>query len=196
MTRSRPTRRTLSHAVLAVTLVWGTFLGSPFTGSAADVEASASDESCAPQLAVGGADPDGLVPIQSLAQGNVFDHGPPRSLLLVTSRPDPITRVVRPDAAEAIAGVDLGSNVLVGLFIGRWPQDGHRVTIESVRVTDAGVCLTAEVVPPENGQDGADSETAPYHVVALPRDVLPLTPGTPWTVVAPDGATIASTKSP
>ena len=137
-----------------------------------------------------------LVPIQSLAQGNVFDHGPPRSILLVSTRPDPIAAVIDPAAAAAVSSVDLNANALVGLFIGRWPQEGHRVTIESARVTESGVCLTAQVAGPTPGQDAADAETYPYHVVAVPLAAIPQTPGTTWTVVSPDGAPIASTRFP
>ena len=86
--------------------------------------------------------------------------------------------------------------MLVALFIGRWPQEGHRATIEAVQVTNAGVCLTAVVTRPGEGQDASDVETYPYHVVTLPLDQLPQTPGTTWTVVGPDGARIASGRFP
>jgi hypothetical protein len=84
----------------------------------------------------------------------------------------------------------------VALFIGRWPHEGHRVTIQSVHVTDSGVCLTALVTGPPPGQDAADAETYPYHVVSVPLASLPQTPGTTWTAVSPDGTQIASTQFP
>jgi hypothetical protein len=104
--------------------------------------------------------------------------------------------VIDPTAAEAVASVDLSTNVLVGLFIGRWPQEEHRVTIMSARVVEGGVCLTALVTGPTPGQDAADAETYPYHLVSLPLAALPLAPGTAWTVVDTDGAQIATTRFP
>ena len=124
------------------------------------------------------------------------DHGPPRSILVVATRPDPIVPVIDPASAPTVAGVDLSTHALVALFIGRWPQEGHHVTIESIRATDAGVCLTALVTGPTPGQDAADAETYPYHVVAVPLDSLPQTPGTTWTAASPDGTTIASARFP
>jgi hypothetical protein len=61
---------------------------------------------------------------------------------------------------------------------------------------DNGVCLTALVTGPSPGQDAADAETYPYHVVAVPLAALPQAPGTIWTAVSPDGATIASARFP
>jgi hypothetical protein len=180
------------RALLIVALCL-TVLAGPITPTGAtELEAAA----CTPLVEGSIANVDGLVPYQSLAQGNVFDHGPPRSLLIVSSKADPITTVVSPSAAQAVASVDLGSNVLVGLFIGRWPQDGHRVTIESVRATDSGVCITAVVTGPGPDEDAADAETYPYHVVAVPRASLPQEPGTTWTAVSPDGTVIATRKLP
>lgn len=163
---------------------------------AADLDASAEAAACTPLVEPPVAGAEGLVPVQSLAQGNVFDHGPPTSTVLVSARPEPIVAVVDPAEAPALAGVDLSSNVLVGLFIGRWPQVGHGVTIQTVRVTDSGVCLTAQVTGPTPGQDAADAETYPYHVVSVPLAALPQTPGTIWTVVSTDGAVIATTTFP
>lgn len=152
--------------------------------------------SCTPVPEEHAADVEGLIPIQSLVQGNVYDHGPPMSILLVSARPDSIVRVIDPAGEPTIAGVDLSANVLVGLFIGRWPREGHRVTIQSVRVADGGVCLTALVVGPSPGQDAADAETYPYHVVSVPLAAVPQALGTVWTVVSVDGTPIASTTFP
>src|SRR5687767_3575238 len=55
---------------------------------------------------------DAAIPFQTLAQGNVGDHGPPRSLLTVTATPDPVVRVIDPAAAQAVAGVDFGTHVV------------------------------------------------------------------------------------
>jgi len=145
---------------------------------------------------VGGPEAEGLVLFRSLAQGNVFDHGPPRSILTVSQRPDPIALVVNPASRPDLVSVDLSTNVLVGLFIGRWPQQGHRVSIESIQTTDGGVCLTALVTGPAPGQEAADAETYPYHIVTVPLAAIPHAPGTPWTVVSRDGTTIAATTFP
>ena len=179
--------------VLMVALAWGSLAG-PRGSAAADLESPAGAAACTPLAESDAA--EGLIPIQSLAQGNVYDHGPPRSILAVSVKPDSIVSVIDPAEAPTVASVDLSTNVLVALFIGRWPQEGHRVTIQSARVFDTGVCLTAQVVRPTPGQDAADAETYPYHVVALPVDGLPQAPGTVWTVVSTDGAQVATTTFP
>jgi hypothetical protein len=181
---------------LVLSAIWlGVVVGPLAPPTRAD-EAPATAAPCAPIAATDGTDQVGLVPFQSLTQGNVFDHGPPSSLLVVSAKPEPISLVVAPSAAPTISGVDFTTDVLVGLFIGRWPQEGHRVAIESVRVTDDGVCLTATVSGPAPGQDAADAETYPYHVVTVARSVVPQAPGTAWTVVSPDGTVLATTKFP
>ncbi len=177
-------------------LCLGVLVGPNMPTHAADLDTQAETAACTPLVESPVAGAEGLVPVQSLAQGNVFDHGPPMSTVLVSARPDPIVAVVDPAEAPALAGVDLSSNILVGLFIGRWPQVGHGVTIQTVRVTDGGVCVTAQVTGPTPGQDAADAETYPYHVVSVPLAALPQTPGTIWTVVSTDGAVIATTTFP
>lgn len=187
-------RRQLAVLGLVVALAWGALAGSVLSADAVALEGSDEAAVCTP---LAEADvTDGLIPIQSLAQGNVCDHGPPRSILVVSAKPDPILPVIDPAAAPAVAGVDLSANVLVALFVGRWPQDGQRVTIQSARVTDAGVCLTALVTGPKPDQDAADAETYPYHVVSLPLSALPRAPSTAWTVVSTDGAQIATASFP
>jgi hypothetical protein len=190
--RSRLIAPVLAPVLLAGALAWSALVVPTPPSRAAESEAA----TCTPVLPSRGESSDGLVPFQSLAQGNVSDHGPPTSLLLVPAITDPIAAVVAPSSTPAVQGVDLGTNVLVGLFIGRWPREGHRVTIESVRVLDGGVCVTAVVTGPAPGQDAADAETYPYHVVTVPRDGVPQDSGTIWTAVSPDGAVIASTTSP
>jgi hypothetical protein len=196
MAPSRPRRRLTMLALLAVVLGLGALVGLTVPIVAAELEAPSEVATCTPLAENGAAGVEGLVPIQSLAQGNVYDHGPPTSILLVSAKPDPIVPVIDPAEAPTIAAVDLGTDALVALFIGRWPQAGHRVTIQSVRVTENGVCLTALLVGPSPGQDASDAETYPYHVVSVPLAALPQDPGTTWTVVSADGARIASTTFP
>ena len=187
--------RWLAMLALLVAVLGLSAHGGPVAATnAADVESPVEATACTPVAEA--ASVEGLVPIQSLAQGNVYDHGPPTSILVVAARPDPIAPVIDPAAAQAVAGVDLSANALVALFIGRWPQEGHRVAIQSARVADGGVCLTALLVGPPPGQDAADAETYPYHVVSLPLAALPQAPGTTWTAVSPDGALIATTTFP
>lgn len=192
MSRSGKRIAGVARALLVAALGWSAFAGA----SPTIVAAQPAPATCAPLTEADAVGVEGVIPVQSLAQGNVFDHGPPRSTLLVTSRPDPIASVIDPAAVPVVAGVDLSANVLVALFIGRWPQEGHRVNIESVRTTDAGVCLTAVVAGPIPGQDAADAETYPYHVVSVPLDAVPRAPGTTWTVVSPDGTEIATARYP
>ena len=192
MTRARLSKHVVAQTLLIGALGWSLLVGPRPPIHAADPEPTA----CTPLVQVDAASLDGLVPIQTLAQGNVFDHGPPSSLLVVSSRPDPIVAVIDPASWPAVEGVDLSSSVLVGLFIGRWPQDGYHVSVETVRVEGGGVCITAIVTGPGPDQDAADAETYPYHVVAVPRAALPDAPGTPWTVVSPDGNVLAHSKFP
>lgn len=186
----------MARVLLAAALAWCAMAVPNHEVVAAYPESPAETIGCTPVTGASAAETEGLVPTQSLAQGNVSDHGPPRSILVVATRPDPIVPVIDPASAPTVAGVDLTTHALVALFIGRWPQEGHHVTIESIRATDAGVCLTALVTGPAPGQDAADAETYPYHVVAVPLDALPQTPGTTWTAVSPDGVTIASARFP
>jgi hypothetical protein len=182
----------VTRVAVAAALAWCALVGPVVPAGSADLEAAA----CSPAVEGGISDAEGLVPVESLAQGNVFDHGPPRSILLVSTRPDLIVAVIDPAEASAIGSVDLSTHVLVALFVGRWPQEGHRVTVESVRATETGICLTARMTGPSPGQDAADAETYPYHVVAVPRAALPEAPGTIWTAVSTDGAVVATTTFP
>jgi hypothetical protein len=190
------TRRERTRGVAGALVVAALCCLAIVGGWSSIVQAQPDPGACTPLAEADASGAEGVIPIQSLAQGNVFDHGPPRSLLLVTSRTDPIAAVIDPAVAPVIANVDLNSNVLVALFIGRWPQEGHHVTIESMRTTDAGVCLTALVAGPSPGQDAADVETYPYHVVSVPLSAFPTASGTIWTVVSSDGAPITSTTFP
>lgn len=182
--------------LLAATLVTLTLFAAPAVlAEVPATEAAAGGSGCTP-LAPGGPVVVGQIPHQSTAQGHVFDHGPPRSLLIVTSQPDPIALVMNPASADAVAAVDLNANVLVGLFIGRWPDGNTHVAIDSVRRVDDGVCVTAIVNGPGTGDDPAQQKPYPYHVVTVPKDAVPLDPGTTWTVITQDGTVLATTRTP
>jgi len=186
-----PVPRTGTRLLVAIALGWSVVLGPVVPPGAADEEAPVAQTGCSALAATAT-----VVPVQSLAQGNVFDHGPPRSILLVSQRPDSIVSIVGPAQAEALDGVDLTSHVLVALFVGRWPQEGHQVTIQSAWASESEVCLDVRMIGPGPGQDAADAETYPYHVVALPLAALPQGPGVTWTARASDGAVIASAMFP
>ena len=115
-------RRLVTRALLVAALTWSVLIGP-----LAPAEASA----CTPLVEAGAANAEGLVPIQPLAQGNVFDHGPPRSILMVSARPDPIASVIDPADAPAVAHVDLSENVLVGENSSRVPTSARNVDVTS-----------------------------------------------------------------
>lgn len=134
--------------------------------------------------------------VRSVAQGRSLSEGSTEASIVLATGPDTLGALVGAGDPQQVAAVDLTSDVLVGLFVGRRPRGGYGVTIEKVVPTATGACVIARLTAPSPGSDAIDVETYPYHVIAVPRDQVPLTPGTVWTAISQDGAPIAETVVP
>jgi hypothetical protein len=132
----------------------------------------------------------------TVGQGDGLVHESDGPMLAIGTGPEALDWQPGLRDSPAVAGLNFSTDVLVGLFVGRRATGGHRVTIESVTASGGGVCVTASVMPPRPDMSVTQAETYPYHVVAVKRAGLPLTPGTVWTAARPDGVLVAETTIP
>ena len=67
--------------------------------------------------------------------------------------------------------VDFSQSIVVGVFLGMRPTAGYSVAILAVRRTRNSAVVEYIVGEPDRNQIVAQMLTAPFHLVAIPRDV-------------------------
>ena len=65
--------------------------------------------------------------------------------------------------------VDFAKDMLVGIFLGTKPSDGHEVTIVGVRMQEKDLVIEYIQKQPGRGTMAAQILTEPYHLVAVPK---------------------------
>ncbi len=70
--------------------------------------------------------------------------------------------------------VDFAKNMVVGIFLGSKPSDGHDVEIVGVRTQDAELIVEYVQKQPARGTMAAQILTEPYHLVVVPKHAGPV----------------------
>jgi hypothetical protein len=79
-----------------------------------------------------------------------------------------IDRVSLGKRAEGV--VDFDHEMVVGVFVGPHPSTGYRAEVFNVARKGGNIVVWYRVHPPANVSREAPTETAPYHLVVVPRD--------------------------
>ena len=101
-----------------------------------------------------------------------------------------------PAAGQALAAVDLSTQLLVGAISSLRPSGGYSITITEMPLTETGVTVRVTMGEPEEGQMTTDMIGQPYHFVTVLRSELPAGEGTRWVMQDADGNTLAETSYP
>jgi hypothetical protein len=91
--------------------------------------------------------------------------------------------------------VDYRTTVVVAAFAGPRPSTGYAITIQAGAWQGDEVRLTAVETAPAPGQAVLEVITYPFHLVAIPREVLPTQP-LRWRLLDPAGQVLAETCWP
>lgn len=83
--------------------------------------------------------------------------------------------------APPVPTVDFNTKVVAAVFAGEVPTAGYDIAVTEVEDTDSRV-VKIELVKPDEGCVLAQSLTAPYQVIELPKTSLPFTHADTWTV--------------
>lgn len=70
---------------------------------------------------------------------------------------------------EKMPTVDFARNMVVGIFLGTKPSDGHEVEIVGVRTQEQDVVVEYVQKQPGRGTMAAQILTEPYHLVSVPK---------------------------
>jgi len=82
---------------------------------------------------------------------------------------------------EKMPAVDFSKSMVVGIFLGTKPSDGHEVDIVGVRMEEKDLVVEYVRKQPGRGTVAAQILTEPYHLVSVPSH-----PGTVRFVHVPD----------
>jgi hypothetical protein len=76
--------------------------------------------------------------------------------------------------AAKMPAVDFNKNMVVGIFLGTKPSDGHQVEIVGVRTQDKDLIVEYVQRQPGRGTMAAQILTEPYHLVAVAKHPGPV----------------------
>jgi hypothetical protein len=114
-----------------------------------------------------------LMPLTTIARGTDSAIEEPREVVVRTI--DEWRELWRAHGTEPMPEVDLSNSVVVGVFLGSRPTAGFTVAITSVTVSGDQAVVHFGEARPDPGALVAQVVTAPYHLVALPRDIRTFT---------------------
>ena len=77
-------------------------------------------------------------------------------------------------ATEKMPAVDFAKSMVVGIFLGSKPSDGHEVEIVRVRTEDKDVIVEFVQKQPGRGTLAAQILTEPYHLVSVAQHPGPV----------------------
>ncbi len=119
------------------------------------------------------------IELKTLRQGDQWPVRGDRRFLLITG-PTAWNAFLRQQRSQPDAwpGVDWKRHVVLVALMGGKRTGGYRITIKKVQVREKTVIVHVEEVHPRPGEMVIQVLTSPFHVVALPRDVLPSPPFT------------------
>jgi hypothetical protein len=124
----------------------------------------------------------GAVPLTSLAQGDV------RGARLAAWLADPAL-------LARLRTIDYTTTLVVAALVGPRPSSGHVLAIQSALLDGDTVRLVVTETAPTPEQPVLDVITYPYHLVTVPRAVLPAGP-LRWELVDTAGQTLAVSCGP
>jgi hypothetical protein len=101
-----------------------------------------------------------------------------------------------PDIARRIEEVDFGTTSVVALFRGRMGSSGYGIAIQAISLASGTVQLTVDLTNPAPGQNVSDEVSYPCHIILVPREQLPMAPGTIWAVYDTEGSLLVETRYP
>ena len=79
--------------------------------------------------------------------------------------------------------IDFNTHVVAAIFAGEFPTAGYDIAVAEVEDADKRI-VKVELTKPEESCMLAQSTTAPYQVVELPKTSLPFTHDDIWTIKA------------
>jgi hypothetical protein len=137
---------------------------------------------------------------ETLARGDSYSAELQVPALLVARSAADVARCTEwmndADIARRIEEVDFGTTSIVALFRGRMGSSGYGIAIHAISLASGTVRLTVDLTDPALGQDVSDVVSYPYHIILVPRDQLPMAPGTIWAVYDAEGSLLVETRYP
>lgn len=108
------------------------------------------------------------VMFSTVAKGDLSEQ---QTAKQVTVRTDAEWKALWKDHAPAgkMPAVDFNKTMVVGIFLGAKPSDGHDVEIVGVRTEEQDLVVEYVQKQPGRGTVAAQILTEPYHLVSLPK---------------------------
>ena len=108
------------------------------------------------------------VTFSTVAKGDLSEQ---QTAKQVTVRTDAEWKAVWKDhaPAEKMPVVDFNKAMVVGIFLGTKPSDGHEVEIVGVRTEEKDLVVEYVQKQPGRGTVAAQILTEPYHLVSVPK---------------------------
>ena len=97
---------------------------------------------------------------------------------------------------EGLQGIRMLTTFVVVAYSGPQATDGHKITIQEVRLDEGTVIVTVAVTSPLPGRAASDVLTHPYHVVGIFKQDMFVSPEVNWLMVTEDGTVLAELKRP
>ena len=112
-------------------------------------------------------------PFTEVAKGNASNQQDARQVTVRTAAE--WTSLWKEHAPTAkMPSVDFAKQMVVGIFLGTKPSDGHQVEIVGVRTQDKDVIVEYVQRQPGRGTMAAQILTEPYHLVAVAKHPGPV----------------------
>jgi hypothetical protein len=141
----------------------------------------------------------GAVPLTSLAQGDVRGARPAAPALVIVASVGELERLAAwladPALLARLRTIDYTTTLVVAALVGPRPSSGHVLAIQSALLDGDTVRLVVTETAPTPEQPVLDVITYPYHLVTVPRAVLPAGP-LRWELVDTAGQTLAVSCGP
>ena len=111
-----------------------------------------------------------VIAFTSVAQGFSSQIDEPRRVVVRSA--DEFQALWKTHSTAPLPKVDFSQSIVVGVFLGMRPTTGYTVAIRAVRRTPKGAIVEWGEGVPEKDRIVGQMLTSPFHLVAIPRDVV------------------------
>lgn len=140
------------------------------------------------------------IAFESLTQGNSYTAGLEQPTLFVASNVTEATRFTQwlndPNITQRIQAVNFDATYIVAVFRGQVGSSGYGITIQQINTAAGTVKLSVSLTAPPPDRLVSTVIAYPYHIILVPREKLPLSPGTSWSAYTLEGKLLVQTKYP